>query len=73
MLITAPAMRNHTSRTVLDSLFSIPEIAAAFISKRIERAIAEQAVKLLFFPHRMAGIIFTFFVAEISGAVLSHK
>ena len=59
-------MRELTIRTIFKSLLIIFEISAAFVSKGIKRAIAEQTVKVLRISSSMAGKILTFLMAEIS-------
>ena len=50
--------------TVLDSFFCVLKISSAPIPQSIQRAIAEQAVKILRIVGFMTGKILTFFVAE---------
>ena len=38
-------MRNHATGAVLDAAFGVAEIAAAVLSERVERTVAEQAVE----------------------------
>jgi len=45
LFVILPLMGKCTVRTVLESLFVVPEIAAAFPAQSIKRAVAEQAVK----------------------------
>ncbi len=59
MLISAFPVGDVAAAAILDSFAVIAEIAAAALSKRIKRAIAEQAVKILRILHLMAGKILT--------------
>ena len=59
-------MRELTIRTIFKSLLIIFEISAAFVSKGIKRAIAEQTVKVLWISSFMAWKLFTFLVAAIN-------
>ena len=59
-------MRELTIRAIFKSLLIIFEISAAFVSKGIKRAIAEQTVKVLWISSFMAWKILTFLMAEIS-------
>mgnify|MGYP004533111461 CR=1 FL=1 len=53
--VAAAAMGQQTTGAVLDAVFQIPEIAAAFAAQRIQRAVAEQAVEVLRMVRLMAG------------------
>ena len=57
-------MRELTIRAIFKSLLIIFEISAAFFSKGIKRAIAEQTVKVLWISSFMAWKIFTFFILK---------
>ena len=59
-------MRELTIRTIFKSLLIIFEISAAFVSKGIKRAIAEQTVKVLWISSLMAWKILSFLMTEIS-------
>lgn len=59
-----PSVGNQAARAVLDSVFCITEIPAAFLSQRVQRTVAEQAVEVLRIRALMTGKIFTFFMAE---------
>ena len=59
-------MRELTIRTIFKSLLIIFEISAAFVSKCIKRAIAEQTVKVLWISSFMSWKILTFLMTEIS-------
>jgi len=50
---------------VLDSLFRVAEITSAVLAKRVERAVAEKAVEIIFRYSFVAGKGFAFLVAEI--------
>ena len=49
---------------VLDALIRIGEITAAFCAKRIQRAIAEQAIEMLRICAFVAGKILAFFIFD---------
>ena len=53
--VAAAAMGQQAVGAVLDTVFQIPEIAAAFAAQRIQRAVAEQAVEVLRMVRLMAG------------------
>ena len=53
--VAAAAMGQQATGAVLDAVFQIPEIAAAFAAQRIQRAVAEQAVEVLRMVRLMAG------------------
>ena len=57
-------MRKCAVCAVLEALFVISEIASAFISQRIQRAIAEKAIEILRILHLMAGKELTFLVLK---------
>ena len=59
-----PSVGNQAARAVLDPVFCITEIPAAFLSQRVQRTVAEQAVEVLRIRALMTGKIFTFFMAE---------
>ena len=59
VLVTALAVGNGTFRAVLDPLVGIAEAAAAVPPQRIERAVAEQTVKVVRVRRLVAGKIFT--------------
>ena len=62
--IIVPVMRKSAVRTVFIALFIIPVVPAAFLSQRVQRAIAEQAVELRLVNTLVAGKVFAFFVLE---------
>ena len=57
-------MRTQTIYAGLYSLFSNIKVATAILSQMIERTIAKQAVKILWFISLMTWKIFTFFILE---------
>ena len=59
-----PSVGNLAARAVLDPVFCIAEIPAAFLSQRVQRTVAEQAVEVLRIRALMTGKIFTFFMTE---------
>lgn len=64
VFICSPAVRNHAAATVLNSVFKVSKITPAFIAQRIQRAVAEQTVKIIFVLYIMAWEVFTFPMAE---------
>jgi len=62
--VIASPVRESASLAVLDPVFVVGAIAAAFAAQRIERAIAEQAVELLLRHIRVAGKVFALYVPE---------
>lgn len=72
MFIAAFCMGYHTLGTVLDSPLVIPEVPAAPLPQHIKRTITEQTVEVFFLSCLMTGIIFTFLITKILGAVFSH-
>ena len=65
-----PLMRKQTARTILISILIIGKRAAAPVAEGVQRAIAEQTIKVIRIVRRMTGEIFTIAVAE-KGIVLS--
>ena len=60
LVIIFPNMGPYTGRTILDSIFQILKASAAPVSQDIQRAIAEQTVKLRWIRPLMAGKEFAF-------------
>ena len=54
----------HAGAAILDAAFRVAEVAATAVLERIERAITEQAVEILWRIGLMAGEIFAFGVLE---------
>ena len=59
-------MRYQTIGTIFNTVFGIFKTAAALIARKIQRAIAEQTVKILGVVAFVTGEIFTFLVGEKS-------
>ena len=57
-------VRNHAAGAVLDAAFGVAEIAAAVLSERVERTVAEQAVEPFGKFRLMAGEILTGCILE---------
>ena len=57
-------MRQKTGAAILYAIVRIFEVSAAFTAKGVQRAIAEQTVKVFRICSLMAGEILTFFIAE---------
>lgn len=57
-------MGKCTAAAILNPIFQEYGIPSAFLSQRIQRAIAEQAVKLLLVNPLMTGKKFTFFILK---------
>ena len=53
-------MRKKAARAYFGALLGIPEIAAAFISERVQRAVAEQTVEIFRLRCFVAGEILAF-------------
>ena len=49
MPVISPLVRHKARRAVLNAVFRVAKIAAAFIFQSIERTVAEKAVKILGF------------------------
>ena len=59
-------VRNHATGAVLDAAFGVAEIAAAVLSERVERTVAEQAVEPFGKFRLMAGKI-------LAGCILEKR
>lgn len=64
MIICILAMRDHTKAAILRAIFRIAEITPASITQRIQRTIAEKAIKIFLVCYSMAWKIFTFLIAK---------
>lgn len=62
--IALPAMGNQAAAAVLEPAGGIAEIPSAFISQRIQRAVAKQAVEVLRIIGGVAGKVFAFAVGK---------
>lgn len=58
--VILPDMGSKAAGTILDAILRIPEAAAAFVRKAIQRAIAEQTAECFRVSTRMTGKILTF-------------
>ena len=55
-----PSVRDQTVGAVLDSLCSVFEVSTAFVSQRVQRAVAEQSAEGLGIGALMTGEVFAF-------------
>ena len=66
-----PPVGEQTIRAILDALFVVAEITAAVFAKRIQRAIAEQAIKIFGALRLMAGEILTLAILKKRAVILT--
>ena len=59
-LIIAPKMRDRAVRADFFAAFAVLKVSAASFTQRIQRAVAEQTIKIILGHTRMAGEKFTF-------------
>ena len=71
VVVSAFTMGEQTIRAVLDTLNGIGKVAAAFVTQRIQRAVAKQAVKMLIVCF-VAGEVFAVPILEIR-KIIFHK
>ena len=60
LFVVLPDMGFQTVGAVLDAVFRIGEAAAAFVTKAVQRAVAEQAAESFRIGSGMTGKVFTF-------------
>jgi hypothetical protein len=64
LFIIVLPVRKTAVRAILESLFIVAEIAAAFLSQCVERTVAEKTVEGLRIRVLMTGEVFTFAILE---------
>ena len=64
-VVVSAAVRVHAAAAVFVSVFKIFEISAASVAEHVERAVAEQAVKVAFVGPSVARIEFAFAMGEV--------